>query len=412
MKQKYNVLFKEYDFLKTVLATFITRIGDGIDMIAFSWLVYEITGSTLLVATIAAVNMIPTVFVGFIGGILCNYIDEKKIMGICDIGRGICVALIAFLYFMGWLEVWHLFVITFLNSSFEGFRSPSQSSIFPKILKGENMDSGMAFMETCTQAGNLIGLCVAPVCIAIFGLGGALVIDAVTFVLCALIILTMSKIEITKQSGEKVNYLQELKEGIEYAKQDKLMLALLTIILIVNALFVPLSIFQAAFVKDYLHMGSEGISLFSVTQVVAMMLTAPLVPMIKEKLGFRKVMLYGGVLLSFCMIGYGALPYLSSKIYMYICIVIVALIFGFGLNVVNIPFRIILMKHVDQAYIGRFMAIVSAFSMGMQPLASMIFGIISNGISLEIIYICVGILQLIVFISQGFNKIFYGMNDY
>ena len=66
-------------------------------------------------------------------------------MGICDIGRGVCVALIAFLYFMGWLEVWHLFVITFLNSSFEGFRSPSQSSIFPKILKEENMDK---FLET------------------------------------------------------------------------------------------------------------------------------------------------------------------------------------------------------------------------------------------------------------------------
>ena len=58
--------------------------------------------------------MLPHITFGLISGGLCNYISEKTIMWTCDIGRGICVSLIAVLYMNQWLEIWHLFVVMFL----------------------------------------------------------------------------------------------------------------------------------------------------------------------------------------------------------------------------------------------------------------------------------------------------------
>lgn len=55
-------------------------------------------------------------------------------MNICDFGRGACVTLVAVLFITGNLAIWHLYVITFLNSSFESFRGPATTSIIPKIL--------------------------------------------------------------------------------------------------------------------------------------------------------------------------------------------------------------------------------------------------------------------------------------
>lgn len=412
MKSKYQDLWQEKNYLKSLIATFITRIGDGIDMIAFSWLVYEITGSTLLVASIAAVNMIPTILVGFVGGVLSNYIDEKKIMWICDFGRGTCVALIAFLYFMGLLQVWHLFVITFLNSSFEGFRSPAQSSIYPKILKEENIENGIALQEAVTGAGNLLGLVCAPACISIFGLGTSLLIDALTFFACGFIIILMSKIQVTKQV-EEISFAQELVEGFQYLKNEPIIMYLMFFILFINAMFVPISTFMVAYVQDYMLLGSEVISIFGIGQTISMILTAPLIPKLTEKMRFKTMFLGGGVIVSLLAISYGFAPlFAGNAIMIYVLIALAALILGVALNFVNIPFRVLVMKRVDQEYLGRTWAIVGAASMGMQPLANMFFGVISNSTSLDVIYKVAGVIALILYISQFPIKILNNIDEY
>ena len=110
-----------------------------------------------------------------------KYITDKKIMAICDFGRGACVTLVAVLFITGNLAIWHLYVITYLNSSFESFRGPATTSIIPKILPQEKMEYGMAFMTSGTKVSEMIGLASAAFLIGILGLGGAIIVDAVTF---------------------------------------------------------------------------------------------------------------------------------------------------------------------------------------------------------------------------------------
>ena len=45
MEQGYRQIFKQREFMKMTGANFINRFGDSIDMIAFTWLVFELTGS-------------------------------------------------------------------------------------------------------------------------------------------------------------------------------------------------------------------------------------------------------------------------------------------------------------------------------------------------------------------------------
>lgn len=412
MQANYRALLKEKNYIKSTLASFITRIGDGIDMIAFSWLVYEITGSTVLMASISAVNMIPNITIGFISGVLCKYLDEKKIMWICDFGRGVCVSLIAVLYLTNHLQVWHLFVITFLNSSFEGFRSPATTSIFPKILKEENMEVGLALQESLTQVGNLIGLCIGPICIAMFNLGGAIAIDAGSFLLCGLVIMCLKDIKLTEIKEENTSLWKDFVEGFVYIKKDALLINVLLFILLINALLVPFNVFQAAYVKDYLHMGSEGISIYSVAQVIGMIVFAPMVPKLKSRLNYRWMIIIGGILCCFTFTWYGFMPAISSSLWMYLLIAINGFSVGMTLSFVNVPFRLAMMFRVEQEYLARFSAVVSGFSMGMQPLASFIFGLISNVCALDVIYISVGVITTIFFGLQIFNKVLKELEQY
>ena len=63
MEQGYRQIFKQREFMKMTGANFINRFGDSIDMIAFTWLIFELTGSASWSAIMLGVNMIPNVLV-------------------------------------------------------------------------------------------------------------------------------------------------------------------------------------------------------------------------------------------------------------------------------------------------------------------------------------------------------------
>lgn len=60
-QKKYRVLRTQPQYLKLLSADLISRFGDSLDAIAYSWIIYEITGSESLMALIVGLNYIPTV---------------------------------------------------------------------------------------------------------------------------------------------------------------------------------------------------------------------------------------------------------------------------------------------------------------------------------------------------------------
>ncbi|MDY5774531.1 MAG: DUF5692 family protein [Lachnospiraceae bacterium] len=105
---KYKNLKGEYNFYKELIGSSLSRFGDGIDTIAFSILIYHITGSTMLVATLFAVNGLPNLIFSIVSGAVSTYKDEKKIMAICDIGRGLWLQ-----HRAQTLALWIMFIMPF-----------------------------------------------------------------------------------------------------------------------------------------------------------------------------------------------------------------------------------------------------------------------------------------------------------
>jgi len=100
-KKGYVALLEYKDFIKIWAGNTISRFGDAVDSIAFLWMVYELTGSTLMMGTVMAVNAAPTVLFGMPAGVLVDRVNKKKIMILTDYIRGFNTALMAFLYITG-----------------------------------------------------------------------------------------------------------------------------------------------------------------------------------------------------------------------------------------------------------------------------------------------------------------------
>lgn len=409
-KNGYLSLIKEKNFIIQTLANAVSRFGDGIDTIAFAILIYKITGSTLIVATLFAVNGLPNLIFGMVSGVFCKYISDKKIIALADFGRFLSIALISLLYITGNLDVWHLYVITFLNSSFESFRAPASTSIIPKIIPMEKIEYGMAFTSTSSKTTELIGLGIAPFIISIVGIGGAIFIDALTFLICGLLVLSL-KVENTLVKNKKLtvrNYIKDLKEGFIYIRKDGLILNIIIFAAIVNALVVPFNSLQAPYVKEVLKIGNTALSVMSISVLIGITVTTIFAPKIKEKIGNKKMFILGGIIIG---LTYSILAFLGgfNKELIYILLAVDTFILGIGSIFVNFPLQIVMMKKVPREYLPRVAATFNAVALCAVPVTAFIIGIISQFITIQTLFTLFGIGVALIFIMQILNKV---MNKY
>lgn len=256
----YKAVLKEKNYLIFILANLISRFGDSVDCIAYEWMVYKITNSASLMALIFGVNAIPTMVLQPFAGVFVEKYNKKKVIAFCDFGRGITVLIIALLYLTGKLTVPMLFVSTILNSTFEAFRSPAASAVTPLLLSKENYSYGMSLFSSSARIVEIIGLAIAGGIIGFFGVASGILIDAASFLICGAIIIFL------KYSGDVIGkadinikiYLNDLKNGFIYLKDNKLLMNLTLFTPVVNLFLVPFNTLILVYINSDLHLGADA----------------------------------------------------------------------------------------------------------------------------------------------------------
>lgn len=185
-------LFAERNYLILLAAKAISRFGDSLDSIAYSWMVYLLTGSKLLMGTLFAVSIMPNIVLSLFSGVLVDRWSIKRIVVITGAGRGMIVFVTGLMFYLGFLAPWHLFVFAVINSSFEAFSTPAELSLVRKVLPRELLLKGNSFTSAISRTAEIIGLGAAGTIIAWLGISSALWIDAGTFFTSALLLSFLS----------------------------------------------------------------------------------------------------------------------------------------------------------------------------------------------------------------------------
>lgn len=405
-KITYSSLLSEKQFLKLSLAKWISRFGDAIDTVAFSWMVYQLTGSSVMIAALYGVNSLPSILFSLMGGTAASYFKKKNMVFVCDIGRGIVTLVVAVMFFMGYLRPWHLFIFTVMNSTFEAFRGPASTMLTKLSIAEEKLDYGISLDSSVSNIIDLVGLGTAGFVIGFFGVSGAVIIDAVTFLLCGFIIISM-KVSGDKISKDKLNfsnYADNFKEGIKYFAKDKLILSISVLGAVLMFLFVPFNSLMSPYVAEVLKKGPEGLSVIGITLTVGTILGSILFGFLKSRLKSRYIFIAGGILIG---IGYTCVSFLgiiNDFKYLYGILGILVIIMGIGIPLFNIPISVALMRNVDEEYIPRVTAIFNTMALCATPLGAMVCGIMVSVIPVSLLYLFCGIVVSIMIISQLFNK--------
>lgn len=394
----YAVLKGERNYFRRLYGQLVSRFGDSIDQITFGWIMYEVTGSASMIALIMFFNFLPNIILQPFVGVLVERMSKRKVIMICDIGRGVIVSTTILLYTFGLLNPVLLICITLCNSTLESFNQPASSAIIPYLLKGDQYDVGIALNNSLVKVAELIGTAAAGGLIALIGVQGALAIDAAAFLFSAVINATLRIQEEKAQDVLTVkSYFGQLTDGFKILKGSKIICMFIVAASLLNFAISPINAFQTVYVAEDLRFGPGMLSAFGASLMVGMVLGSVLSPKVKDIIKGRALLFTGGMVMSAAIISYWLIPMLAHDVLRIGALVFATFALGFVVGILNVVVGSKMMQEIPKEYLARIQSVAMAVSVLMVPIGSLICSGLATFLSVPVIFMIFGVFMAAAF---------------
>lgn len=204
-----------------VAAEIVSVFGTRMTYLALPWFVLVTTGSPGKMSLVLAAEIAPMAVLGIPSGMLVERIGSRKTMLIADFARAPILASIPLLHATGMLSFGLLLGVVALLGCFMPPYFASQRTILPELV-GEDerlMSQGNSLIEGGAGFAALIGPAAAGMLIPFIGASNVLYVDAATYLVAFLLVLTF----VPRRKPVVVPARQKALAGVRFLLGDKLL---------------------------------------------------------------------------------------------------------------------------------------------------------------------------------------------
>ena len=402
-------LYHNHNYVYLLISNIINRCGDSLDTILFTWLVYLLTNSAGWSAIIFGINQATSVIIQPFIGPLVENMNKKKVLVLSDIARVLLVLYILYVYTQNMLSPLILVFMTISISLIEAFHMPAGVAVIQHVLPNEHYDKGVSVNVSCTKIAVLVGTGLSGIVISSFGIGISLAIDALIFLISALLIV---KIEFSVQEEKKTNriigreYLISLRDGFSYVFDHKKLLKLCFLCILINSAVVPFDALLAPIAREMFNGDAKIVSLLSVSVTIGTILGSLTFAKMKEEKKNNTLVTFCGIVLGvyYVFIAFVS-KYIANPITQKLLLLIGSIIIGAALGLMITYVQVKFVKEVTKEYIGRVSAIRFSLIYACAPVVSFVISIIYKVtvVDTSSLFVGFGIVIIILFLLA--NKI-------
>jgi MFS family permease len=176
---------REPDFRKLFIGQSLSYVGDRIAPIALAFGVLGIGGSAADLGLVIAAGTIPFSVFTLAAGVWADRLPRQRLMLASDVVRAAVQALSGALLLAGAAQVWMLATLAVLYGTADACFSPAMNGLVPQTISSARLQEANALLGGTRSSANVIGPAIAGVLIAIADPGGAILLDAATFLVSA-----------------------------------------------------------------------------------------------------------------------------------------------------------------------------------------------------------------------------------
>lgn len=395
-KFSYAVLRGERDYWRYLAGTVVCRFGDSLDALAFSWVMYQVTGSASLMAFVMAMNFVPTIILQPLTGVFADRWNKKRVIALCNLGRALAVLATAAGFWAGALSPAWLVVVTLVNSTLEAAETPCALAAAPQLLPPDAYDAGLSLKSTASRFAELGGTALAGVLLAAFGPLVSFLLDAASFLFMSLMAAGLHLGHVPPQAALDLSgYFSQLKEGARLVTGRRVVLTLAALGALINLVLAPVSSFTVPYLSQ-LGMNAVWLGGCDLAQSLAMGAAALIYPAVHARLGARSLttLSFAGTSVVFALMGglYFAPAGLARALVVLGCFAVVGVMVGF----IQMIFSTSLVRVVPQEMLGRVGGLFNAVITALLPASGFICSGAALFAPLWSIFIGFGLLGLLV----------------
>ena len=223
------------DFRLLWIGESVSILGDRFFAIGLPWLVLQLTGSGFALGSIFMTSALPYSALMLAGGAVVDRFTPRRVMLVSNVFRGLSVFVLAALLFTHTTKMWHLYVLSAIFGTCEGFFHPADFAVLPTLLDSEQLPAGNSLMFAVARFWGLIGPLLAGLVISWSGLGVVFGIDAASFVVSVTMLSLMSTPTILTPISQEPLTLS-IRQGISDALAHSMIRPLLLAYAILNML--------------------------------------------------------------------------------------------------------------------------------------------------------------------------------
>ena len=347
----------------------ISLIGTWMQSVAQSWLVYRLTGSSLLLGLVGFAGQIPVFLLAPMGGMVADRRSRHRIVISTQTTAMVLAFMLAALTLLGQIKVWEIMVLASCLGLVNAFDIPARQAFVVEMVNPKDLVNAIALNSAMVNGARILGPAVAGVTVAAIGEGWCFFANGVSYIAVIVGLLLMV---VTPRSREsQPSGLHSILEGFHWVAHTAPIRALLLLLGLVSLTGMPYMVLMPIFADRILHSGARGLGLLMGAAGVGA-LTGTLALAARE--GVRGL----GRWIMFAAIGFGASLFLFSFSHWFWLSVLLIMPAGFCMILQMASSNTLIQTMVPDELRGRVMAVYSMMFMGMAPFGALLSGAIAQ----------------------------------
>jgi MFS family permease len=179
-------LLRRRDFGLLWAGGLISETGDWFLLVGLPVWVLQLTGSSLVTATVFLVGLLPGLVVGPLAGVLVDRWDRRRTLVAVSLAQA--AFLLPLLAVDGRDRLWIVYLVMAVEAALAQLNDPARNALVPSLVAGADLVGANALIGLNSNLARLVGSPLGGILVEVAGLPGLVIGDAVSFLLGAALI--------------------------------------------------------------------------------------------------------------------------------------------------------------------------------------------------------------------------------
>jgi len=382
--------FRYRDFRLMWLGACTSTTGTWMQILAQSWLVYQLSNSSLYLGLDAFFAQIPIFLFSLVGGVYADRKSRRSLLLASQVIQMVSAFLLAGLDAAGVVRVWHIWCLSFLTGFAQSFGGPAYSALIPTLVDKEDIPNAIALNSIQFNLARVLGPALGGIALSKLGAAWCFSLNGISFIAVIASLLAIQPQFVPAKTNESV--LASMREGILFLRKRQGMSSLVALGFLATLLSYPLITFLPVMARDVFHGGSNTFTLFLCVSGIGSIAGALVVAGERQQTGLAKKSLSMMILLGALMVGFGVSRNLAlSSVLLLGAGASLIAVFAFNLSIVQLL--------VSDTMRGRVMSVYNAAFRGGMPLGSLLSGFLIRQSSAPVVMAANGLAMMILAIG-------------